>query len=235
MKTKLKILILFECSGVSRRAFEARGHDVVSIDLQPADDRADNHYRCDAVQFLEGLRDGRNELTQFDLILMHPPCTALAVSGNRWYGQGMPRHNERKEAVEWTLNLWDLATSVCDRVAMENPVGVLSQTRLGPASQYLQPWQFGEGETKKTGLWLHNLPNVEPTNIVDGRNQRVWKMGPSPDRKKMRSQTYQGMAQAWASQWSQFLVIQAEKKRWDDIQNAAMDGMIAQYGHEIAF
>ena len=170
---KLNILILFECSGVSRRAFEALGHDVVSVDMQPADDNAVNHQQCDAVVYLQ------NTSCQMDLILMHPPCTALAVSGNRWYGQGMPRHNERKQAVEWTLALWDLATSVCDHVAMENPVGVLAQTKLGPASQYLQPWQFGEGETKKTGLWLHNLPRVKSTNIVDGREPRIWKMAPS--------------------------------------------------------
>ena len=134
----------------------------------------------------------------WDLIVMHPDCTALAVSGNRWYGRGMIHHQKRLDAVEWTMKLWELATSECPRVAMENPVGVIPMR----ATQYIQPWQFGHGETKKTGLWLHGLPNLVPTEIVDGRENRIWNMAPSDTRKADRSRTYAGIAQAMAQQWS---------------------------------
>lgn len=138
----------------------------------------------------------------WDLIIMHPPCTALAVSGNRWYGEGMPKHQERIEAAEWTKKLWDLAVSVCDKVAMENPVGVLNKFNPElPKPSYVQPYQFGHGETKKTGFWLHGLPPLISTNIVEGREQNIWKMPPSKDRAKLRSKTYSGIAKAIAEQW----------------------------------
>jgi hypothetical protein len=134
----------------------------------------------------------------WDLIIMHPPCTALCVSGNAHYGTGKPKHRQRLEAIDYTLEMFELAKSVARYVCMENPVGVLPIK----ASQYVQPWQFGHGECKKTGLWLHNLPRLEPTDIVEGREQRIWKLGPSPDRWKIRSKTYQGIADAMAQQWS---------------------------------
>lgn len=137
------------------------------------------------------------EAYEWDLIIMHPPCTALAVSGNRWYGAGQPRHKERRDAIEWTMNLWELACSSARHVAMENPVGVLP---VKP-TQYIQPWEYGHGETKKTGLWLHNLPALRPTNVVAGREPRIWKLPPSADRAKIRSQTYEGIAAAMAQQW----------------------------------
>ena len=109
----------------------------------------------------------------------------------------MPKHQERIDSIAWTMALWAEAKKHASMVAMENPVGVLPMK----ASQYIQPWQFGHGETKKTGLWLHNLPDLMPTNIVDERVQRIWKMPPSPDRWKIRSETYQGIADAMSSQW----------------------------------
>jgi hypothetical protein len=109
----------------------------------------------------------------------------------------MPKHNKRIEAIRWTMELWDLAKAHAPRACMENPVGVLPMK----ATQYVQPWQFGHPESKKTGLWLHNLPPLVPTNEVEGREQRVWKMGPSPDRWKKRSETYQGIADAMAEAW----------------------------------
>jgi hypothetical protein len=136
---------------------------------------------------------------RWDLIILHPDCTAMAVSGNRWYGKGMPRHEERIAAVEWTVRLWETALAHSDRVALENPVSVVFNHL--PNVQYVQPWQFGHGETKKTGLALHNLPCLQPTNIVEGRENRVWRMPPSNTRKRDRSMTYQGIADAMADQW----------------------------------
>lgn len=181
-----------EYSGVVRRAFRARGHDAWSNDLLDAEDSSEHHYKQDCFGVIK---------IGWDLIIMHPPCTALAVSGNRWYGEGMPLHGSRMEALLWTENLWYTACEYSDKVCMENPVGVLSKLESLPKPQYVQPWQFGHGETKKTGLWLYNLPPLVPTNIVEGREHRVWKMPPSADRWKERSRTYEGIAEAMATQW----------------------------------
>lgn len=186
----MKVLVACEFSGVVREAFRKRGHEAYSNDLLPADDRSPYHIQGDCREAIASER--------WDLIIMHPPCTALAVSGNRWYGLGMPKHQERQEAIRWTVSLFETAKDYADKVAMENPVGVLPMK----PTQYIQPWQFGHGETKKTGLWLHNLPPLKPTNIVEGREQRIWKLPPSADRWKIRSTTYQGIADAFAAQWS---------------------------------
>jgi len=137
----------------------------------------------------------------WDLIILHPDCTAMALSGNRWYGINMPRHAERLAAVDWTVNLWHLAIQHADKVALENPASVVFR-HLGGA-QFVQPWQFGHGEVKRTGFALHNLPKLAPTDIVDGRAERVWRMPPSPTRKRDRSITYQGIADAMAGQWGE--------------------------------
>lgn len=180
----MNVLVACEYSGVVRDAFLRLGHDAVSCDLLPTDSPGP-HYQGDVFDIIN---DG------FDLMIAHPPCTALAVSGNRWYYNSQ----ERLDAVEFFKRFFD-----CDipKIAVENPVGVLSTLYRKP-DQYIQPWQFGHGETKKTGLWLKNLPPLRPTNIVEGREQRVWKMGPSPDRWKERSKTYKGIADAMADQWS---------------------------------
>ena len=185
----MKILVACEYSGVVRDAFIANGHDAISCDLLPTD-KPGPHIMGECTPVIA--RGG------WDIIIMHPPCTALAVSGNRWYGSGMPKHDERAEAIEWTLGLWELAKSHARiGVAMENPVGVLPMK----PTQYIQPWQFGHGETKKTGLWLHNLPPLEPTNIVEGREQRIWRLPPTADRWKIRSTTFHGIGEAMAAQW----------------------------------
>lgn len=186
---KMNVLVGCETSGVVREAFRKLGHSAISCDLLPPDDGSQHHSQSDVRCVIE--RGG------WDLILIFPPCTKICVSGNRWYGKGMPQHSERLEAIEWTMALWELAKQHSPSVAMENPVGVLPMK----ATQYIQPWQYGHGETKKTGLWLHGLGPLEPTNIVEGREQRVWKMGPSPDRWKKRSKTYQGVADAMAQQF----------------------------------
>lgn len=185
----MRVLVACEYSGKVREAFRKLGHDAWSCDLLPADDNSPFHIQGDCVPVIQQC---------WDIIIMHPPCTALAVSGNRWYGKGMPKHSERLESIKWTTALYNLAKEHARAGAcMENPVGVLP---IKP-TQYIQPWQFGHGETKKTGLWLHGLPPLEPTNIVEGREQRIWKLPPSPDRWKIRSTTFQGIADAMANQW----------------------------------
>ena len=185
----MRVLVACECSGRVRRAFLGRGHVAFSNDIKPADDGDFRHIQGDCKDAIKSAR--------WDLIIIHPDCTALAVSGNRWYGTGMPYSHERDKAIEWTAEVWELCKQHSDRVCLENPVGVLPM----PATQYIQPWEFGHGETKKTGLWLHNLPELQPTDIVPGRENRIWKMGPSEDRKAKRSITYLGIADAMAEQW----------------------------------
>lgn len=189
----MNVLIGFEESGTVREAFRNRGHDAWSCDLQPARDSSKYHYQCDIGKALFDRK--------WDLIILHPPCTAMAVSGNRWYGKGTPKYRDRLAAIRITKDLWDAAISVCDKVALENPVGVIWKYIKRP--QYVQPWMFGHGETKKTGFALHGLPELIPSNIVDGREQRVWKMPPSPTRARDRSKTYDGIADAMAEQWGQ--------------------------------
>jgi hypothetical protein len=141
---------------------------------------------------------------------MHPPCTALAVSGNAWYGKGQPKYQQRLDAVKWTKELWERCLDVSDRVCFENPVGVLAKLGGFEKPQYIQPYQFGHPESKKTGLWLHNLPELTPTSILEKPECGYWdnqtpsgqnKLPPHLDRWKMRSKTYQGIADAMAEQW----------------------------------
>lgn len=189
--------VLIACEESQAVTIEMRklGHNAFSCDLiECSGGHPEWHLQIDCMEAIKSRK--------WDLIIMHPPCTALAVSGNAWYGVDMPKHNERLKAVEWTQKLWDLAVSVCDKVAMENPVGVLNKYGKFPKPQYIQPWQFGHGETKKTGLWIHGLQNLKPTDIVDGRAQNIWKMPPSEERAKLRSKTYPGIAKAIAEQWA---------------------------------
>ena len=184
----MRVLVGCEYSGIVRQAFDDAGHDAMSCDFLDTEIPG-AHYKGDIFSVL---------VKGFDLIILHPPCTHMAVCGNRyWSGT-----KERQIAVAWTRKLWNTAIRHADRVALENPVSVLSSEWQKP-TQYIQPWQFGHGETKKTGLWLHNLPPLVPTNIVEGREQRIWKMSPSPDRGKERSRFYPGIAAAMAQQWSE--------------------------------
>ena len=193
----MKVLIACEYSGAVREAFRKRGHDAYSCDLLPADDGSQYHYKGDCWPIIA---------QGWDLIIMHPPCTALAVSGNAHYGTGKPKNHLRAEAIEWTLSLYDHAKQYAPRVAFENPVGVLP---VKP-TQYVQPYQFGHPESKKTGLWLHSLPPLTDTNTLPKPERGYWdnqtpsgqnKLAPSADRWKIRSTTYQGIADAMAEQW----------------------------------
>lgn len=189
---KLPVLIGCEESQTICRAFRDAGHEAHSCDLQPTRGNPDWHFQSDIM--------GVIPIRRWGLIILHPDCTAMAVSGNRWYGRDMPMHYRRSQAIDWTLTLWELAKTHSDRVALENPVSVIFQHLDAPVC-YVQPWQYGHGETKKTGFALHNLPPLVPTNIVAGREQRIWKMPPSATRKRDRSETYQGIADAIVNQW----------------------------------
>ena len=188
----MRALIGCEESQTITKALRERGIEAYSNDiLPPSGGFPDWHIEGDVFKAI--LTGG-----PWDLIILHPPCTHLAVSGNRWYGRGTSGHHKRLTALAWTKALWEHAKAYAPHVALENPVGVL---KLEVEPQYIQPWEYGHGETKKTGFWRHNLPELQPTDIVDGREQRIWKMSPGPDRAKERSKTYQGIAEAIADQW----------------------------------
>lgn len=187
------ILIGCEESQTICAAYRRAGYEAYSCDLAPTRGNPVWHFQEDITQVIP-----RKE---WGLIILHPDCTAMAVSGNRWYGPGMLMHQKRVEAIEWTVRLWDLAKMHSDKCALENPVSVIFQSLNAPIC-YVQPYEHGHGETKKTGFALHNLPPLVPTNIVDGREARVWRMAPSPTRKRDRSKTFEGIAAAIVSQWT---------------------------------
>jgi hypothetical protein len=180
----VRVLVACEYSGTVRDAFAARGHDAWSCDLLPTE-RLGNHIHGDVLQHLH-----RN----WDLMIAHPPCTHLAVSGARWFKD---KQIEQAEALDFVRRLLD---APIPRIALENPISIIS-SRIRKPDQIIQPWQFGHGETKATCLWLKNLPKLLPTNIVEGREARIHKMPPAPDRWKERSRTFEGIAQAMAEQW----------------------------------
>jgi hypothetical protein len=190
-RTVRPILIGCEESQTICKAFRDAGYEAYSCDLQPTRGNPEWHYQADIMEVIA--------TREWGLIILHPDCTAMAVSGNRWSGRGMPMHHKREQAVEWTLNLWELAKKHSQRVALENPVSVIFSYL---EASYVQPWEHGHGETKKTGFALHNLEPLKPSNIVEGREQRIWKMSPSATRKRDRSQTFTGVANAIVQQWA---------------------------------
>lgn len=133
---------------------------------------------------------------KWDLIIAHPPCTDLAVSGARWFKEKQADGRQQK-SIDFFMKF---INADCPRIAVENPVCIMSRIYRKP-DQIIQPWQFGHGEVKTTCLWLKGLPKLQPTSIVEGREQKCWKMAPSPDRGKLRSKTYPGIAKAMAEQW----------------------------------
>lgn len=182
---KRRILIACEYSGTVRDAFAAKGWDAWSCDLLPSE-KPGNHRQCDVRDVLD---------CRWDMMIAHPPCTHLAVSGARWFKN---KAREQSEALEFVRTL---LSAPIERIALENPVSVIS-SKIRKPDQVIQPWQHGHGETKATCLWLKNLPALKPSNIVAGREQRIWKLPPSADRWKERSRTFPGIAAAMAEQWS---------------------------------
>jgi hypothetical protein len=184
----VRVLVACEFSGIVRDAFRAKGHDAWSCDLLPSE-QPGPHQVGDVLSILKDPGMGR-----WGLMVAFPPCTHLAVSGARWWKD---KKKEQQEAIDF---VYALAFATVPRIAIENPIGILS-TKLRKPDQIIQPWQFGHGETKATCLWLKNLPKLEPTNIVAGREARVHRESPGPDRWKKRSRTLQGIADAMAAQW----------------------------------
>ena len=170
--------------GIMREAFTRHGHDAVSCDLLESE-LPSRHHRGD-------VRDIMGQ--GWDLMVAHPPCTHLAVSGARWFAQ---RRAEQSEALDFVR---ELMAAPIPRMAMENPILVVS-SHIRKPDQIIQPWQFGHGETKAACLWLKNLPPFRPTNVVEGREARIHHEPPSPDRWKARSRTFEGIAEAMATQW----------------------------------
>lgn len=181
----MRALVACEYSGRVRDALRSRGVEAMSCDLLPTE-RPGPHYQGDV---RDVLHDG------WDLLIAHPPCTHLAVSGARWFKHKQKEQAEALDFVRMLLN------APIPRIALEQPISIVASC-IAPTSQVIHPWQFGHGERKTTCLWLINLPHLVPTNIVEGREERVHRMAPGPDRWKERSRTFQGIADAMADQWS---------------------------------
>lgn len=180
----MRVLVACEYSGAVRDAFINNGHDAISCDLLPTDVDGP-HYQGDVFDIIN---DG------WDIMIAHPPCTHLAVSGARWFKDKV---EEQKEALEFVQRLMD---APINKIAIENPISIIS-SRIRKPDQIIQPWMFGHGETKATCLWLKGLPKLVATDVVEGREAKIHKMSPGPNRWKERSKTYQGIAIAMANQW----------------------------------
>ena len=222
----MKVLVACESSGVVRDAFRKKGHDAWSCDILPADDNTDTtyHIQGDVLTHDMGIRNPR-----WDLVIAHPPCTYLCCSGIHWMKEKekktpeeqeierlrvKKREEDQKKAIEFFMEFTKLKCKWC----IENPMGIMS-TKYRPPDQYIQPYQFGHDASKKTGLWLHGLPKLIPTKEIPprlvtdakiGKTRKRWanqspsganRLGPSSDRSKIRSKTYEGIAKAMAEQW----------------------------------
>lgn len=187
------ILVGFEESQAITIELRKRGYNAFSCDLQDCSGgHPEWHLKMDIFQAIN--------LQKWGMIILHPPCTFTALCGNRWYWNSF----ERVDGVKLCQKAWNEACKVCDHVALEQPKTIM-QRYIGKRSQTIHPWQFGHGETKETWLWLKNIPELKPTNIVEGRENRIWKMPPTKDpkdRQKLRSKTYPGIAEAIAEQWT---------------------------------
>jgi len=201
MKQKnMRVLIACEYSGTVRDAFASAGHYALSCDLLPTDVDG-NHYQGDV---FDVIRDG------WDLMIAHPPCTHLAVSGARHFKEKIA-DGRQEAALDFVRRLM---SADIPKICIENPVSIIS-SKIRKADQVIQPWMFGHGEQKATCLWLKNIPKLTPTNIVSGREQKVWKLPPSADRWKIRSKTYSGIAEAMARQWGNGLPFLTQGSLFD--------------------
>lgn len=192
----MKVLVACEYSGRVRDAFIAAGHEAMSCDLLPTESPGP-HYQGDVFDIID---------QGWDLMVAHPPCTYLAVSGLHWNKRIPGRAEKTEEALEFVQRLLN---ADIEKIALENPISCIS-SRIRKPDQIIQPWQFGHPESKRTCLWLKNLPPLQHTNVLQRPESGKWhnqtpsgnnKLGPSPDRWKKRSLTYLGIAQAMADQW----------------------------------
>lgn len=206
----MNVLIACEESQEVCRAFRIIGHKAYSCDIvECSGGHPEWHIKGDCLNVIKGCcnfitQDGHLEyVDKWDLIIAHPPCTYLTVSGNRWFNverygdKARERLENRKDAIRF---FYKMIYAPCYKIAVENPIGIMSTVYRKP-DQIIQPWQFGHGESKATCLWLKNLPPLQPTNIVEERQGKCWRMPPSKDRQKLRSKTYRGIAEAMAQQW----------------------------------
>lgn len=211
----MRVLVACEESATVRDAFRDRGFDAWSCDLLPTRGDPRWHIQGDAIRAAyAGKSLGHGAPAYWDLLIGHPDCTYLANSGAKHLYAGMKAENgpngarwaKLGAAAQFFMLLWNAPVA---HVALENPVMLGHAKRLfgiPDASQFIQPHQFGHGECKATGLWLRNLPPLRPTNPVAGREQRVFRMAPGPDRKRDRSKTFDGIAAAMADQWGNHLL-----------------------------
>lgn len=194
----MRILVGCEFSATVRDAFRARGHDAWSCNLLPSE-RNGQHLQTDIVNVLD---------YGWDIVILHLPCTAIALCGNATYGRGMPQHGKRLQAIEWTAMVWRKAISKCPRVGFENPKNVMGPV-IGKRTQVIQPYEFGHPERKETWLWLHGLPPLKSTSNVyeemmqlpKRKRERLHYMSPGENRGQERSRTFPGIANAMAVQW----------------------------------
>ncbi|RLB94065.1 MAG: DNA cytosine methyltransferase [Deltaproteobacteria bacterium] len=182
----MRVLIACEFSGIVRDAFTKKGHDVISCDFLPTEIPGP-HYQGDIFDIIND---------QWDLMVAFPPCTHLAVSGARWFAEKQ-KDGRQQEGIDFFISL---TQSHIDKIAIENPVGIMSTYYKKP-DQIIQPYEFGDPFQKKTCLWLKGLVKLKPTNIVKEREQKCWKEPPGPERWKNRSRTYKGIAEAMAVVW----------------------------------
>jgi len=212
----MKTLIACEESQAVTSVFRRLGHEAYSCDIIPCSGgHPEWHIQGDVLNILYprdngyGIKDGINFTTvdgtfhtigsKWDMVIAFPPCTDLAVSGARWFKEKQADGRQQR-SIEFFMKFVECHQRTGVPVAIENPVGIMSSHYRKP-DQIIQPWQYGHGETKATCLWLHGLPKLEPTNIVDGREQRIWRLPPSEDRAKLRSKTFSGIAEAMGNFW----------------------------------
>lgn len=186
----MNILIACEMSGVVRTAFRAKGHNAWSCDLIGPEDKSFFHLKSDVREVLDA---------NWDMVIAFPPCDNLASSGARWFKEKQ-EDGRQQASIEFFREFVSWHEATLKPLAIENPVGIMSSHYRKP-DQIIQPWMFGHGETKATCLWLHGLPKLEATDEVAGREPRIHRMPPGPDRAKKRSLTYPGVAEAMAEQW----------------------------------
>ena len=185
----MKILVACEESQAVTIELRKLGHEAYSCDIQECSGgHPEWHLQCDALELLK---------MRWDMVIAFPPCTDLAVSGARWFPEKI-KNGSQQRSIEFFMRF---ANCGCEKIAIENPIGIMSRVWRKP-DQIVQPWMFGHGETKATCLWRKNLPALKPTNVVNGREPKVWKMAPGPNRAKTRAKTYTGIARAMAEQWA---------------------------------